>query len=70
MRNQKLIATRRQKELSALALSELSGISEMRIYAIERGRARVRKAEAISLAGALGVPVEVLFARPASGASR
>jgi len=52
---------RKSKGLSALALALAAGTSEMRIYAIERGRATPRREEAAALARALGAPVDTLF---------
>ena len=52
---------RKAKGLSALDLALDAGTSEMRIYAIERGRCTPGRDEAEALARALGMKSETLF---------
>lgn len=52
---------RRAAGLTALRLSELSGIAEQKIYAVERGRYRPRRDEALTWAAALAMPPETAF---------
>jgi transcriptional regulator with XRE-family HTH domain len=47
--------------MTALELAKLAGVSEMRVYSIERGRARVRSDEAARLGAVLVVTPELLF---------
>lgn len=46
--------------LSALRVSELTGIRECRLYGLERGRGRLHRDEAILIGAALNVPPETL----------
>lgn len=52
---------RRAAGLTALRLSELSGVTEQKIYAVERGRYRPTRGEAITWAAVLGMPPEDCF---------
>lgn len=47
--------------LTALRLGEALGITELRVYAIERGRARPTPREVSSLMQLYSKPVEALF---------
>ena len=58
----KVRQAREAANMTALELAKLAGVSEMRVYSIERGRARVCSAEAARLGAALGVAPELLFA--------
>ena len=46
---------RKAAGMTALALGEITGIREDRLYALERGRGRLRRHEALKLATALDV---------------
>ena len=73
MKNWKLKAAREAAGLTALTLGEMAGIGENKIYALERGRCRLKRDDAAKLADALGVPRWELapqwHTRPAEGAS-
>ncbi len=58
--------------LSALELAIRSGLTEMRVYAVERGRARLRQHEVQSLAEALGIEPRTLDPQwiPLAGGAR
>ena len=47
--------------LTAIALAEIAGTTEQRVYMVERGRYRPRTDEAARIARVLGVSVEALF---------
>ena len=73
MQRHKMKAARQAAGLTALALSELTGIRECRLYALERGRGRLHADEAKSIASALQVPPWTIapqwfFAPPEGGA--
>ena len=74
MRNHKLRNARTAAGLTALELAEKSGVDEMRIYALERGRGRLGRDEAAALADALGMARLELapqwFSRPAEGGAQ
>ena len=61
MRREHLTRARRALGLTALDLGERSGIGEEKVYAVERGRYRPTREEAVRWAAALGVPVESAF---------
>jgi transcriptional regulator with XRE-family HTH domain len=61
MRRMELKEARLALGLSALAFGELAGIREERVFAVERGRYRPRKAEASAWAKALGLKVADAF---------
>jgi transcriptional regulator with XRE-family HTH domain len=52
---------RREKGMTALMLARAAGVSEMRIYALERGRAIPRADEAARIAAALATTAADLF---------
>ena len=58
----KIIREARQKaKLTALELAEQTGIDEMRLYSLERGRGRIRKDEIEALSRVLGVDASSLI---------
>ena len=56
-----MTSRRKAAGLSALALGMAAGISEMRVYAIERGRCVPGHEEAAAIARVLGVRPELVF---------
>jgi len=58
--------------LTALELAIRCGLTEMRVYAVERGRARLRQHEVQSLAEALGIEPITLAPQwiPPAGSAR
>ena len=52
---QRLRTARQHAGLTALELARHIGVNEMRVYAIERGRYRVREAEARAIGRVLGI---------------
>ncbi len=61
MQRRHLKAARLAAGLPAVALGELVGITEQRVYDIERGRYRPRVDEARTWADSLGMPPSVAF---------
>ena len=61
MRRDHVRKARRQLGLSALALSELTGIGEDKIFQVERGRYLPTRAEAEAWASVLRQDPEALF---------
>ena len=58
----KIIREARQRAgLTALELAERTGIDEMRLYSLERGRGRIRKDEIEALSRVLGVAASELI---------
>ena len=60
MQRKALKDARETAGLTALALSEETGIRECRLYALERGRGRFHRNEALALANALHTRPEIL----------
>ena len=60
MQRHTLRDARRAAGLTALRVSEMTGIRECRLYGLERGRGRLHREEAIVIGAALNVPPETL----------
>jgi len=61
---------RRRAGLTALQAGALAGLDEMRIYAIERGRARINIVDAAALGAALGADPKALAPELFKGAAQ
>ena len=55
MQRHKLREARQKAGLTALEVADKTGIAEMRLYSLERGRGRLRDDEADALAQTLGI---------------
>ena len=61
MRRTRLKQARLAQGLTAIALSELTGIREEKVFAVERGRYMARREEAVTWAAALHMKPEEAF---------
>jgi len=59
--NHALRDARRANKMSAIALASAAGTTEQRIYSFERRRFKPCQYEAVLIASALKLPVEILF---------
>ncbi len=57
MQRNNMKQARQKAGFTALQVNEQTGIDEMRLYSLERGRGRLHAAEAEALSRVLGVPV-------------